>query len=272
MHASYKFCLFSLTGHAARADASRIGFFLSDITDLEDPNRVFALDPEDLARINPNTGTLPVLRTQRDADITAGIYRRVPVLWNERRQDGNAWAMSFKRLFDMTDDSDLFRSREELELEGWELQGNVFGRDGERMMPLYEAKMVDFFNHRAADVVKSPTAVNRQNQPRYLPAEELQDPARLALPLKWIQQDGTIPTRRNDRNVHVKGLSYVSLRRGGTETGSAGGATSPPQPTSAPPSQPSSPYGRRQHLHPDAPPRGAPAGRGHGRHPVFACF
>ena len=62
-----------------------------------------------------------------------------------------------------------------------DLHGNVFTRDGKRMLPLYEAKMVDFFNHRAADVVKSETAVNRQNQPRYLTAEELQDPARCAI-------------------------------------------------------------------------------------------
>lgn len=206
VHSSYKFCLFSLTGRATHADASRVGFFLSDITDLEDPNRVFALDPEDLARINPNTGTLPVFRTQRDADITAGIYRRVPVLWNEGRRDGNPWGMTFKRLIDMTDDSDLFRSREQLEDEGWELRGNVFERDGGRMLPLYEAKMVDFYNHRAADVVKSLTAVNRQNQPKYLSAEELQDPARLAMPLNWIQQNGMIPTRRNNKDVSVKGV------------------------------------------------------------------
>lgn len=202
----YKFCLLSLTGRAASADASRIGFFLSDITDLEDPNRVFALDPDDLARINPNTGTLPVFRTQRDADIAAGVYRRIPVLWNEGRRDGNPWGMAFKRLFDMTDDSDLFRSRERLEGEGWELRGNVFERGGERMLPLYEAKMVDFFNHRAADVVKSLTAVNRQNQPKYLIAKELQDPARSALPLNWIQEEGDIPTRRNGRDVDVKGI------------------------------------------------------------------
>jgi hypothetical protein len=202
----YKFCLLSLTGRATRADASRIGFFLSDVTDLEDPNRVFALDPEGLARINPNTGTLPVFRTQRDADITADVYRRIPVLWNEGRRDGNPWGMVFKRLFDMTDDSDLFRTRERLEAEGWELHGNVFERGEERMLPLYEAKMVDFFNHRAADVVKSLTAVNRQNQPRYLPTEELQDPVRLALPLNWIQRDGMIPTRRNNRDVEVKGI------------------------------------------------------------------
>ncbi|MFF8979689.1 Eco57I restriction-modification methylase domain-containing protein [Streptomyces cellulosae] len=203
----YKFCLLSLTGRAARANASRIGFFLSDITELEDPNRVFALDPEDLGRINPNTGTLPVFRTQRDADITAGIYRRIPVLWNEKRRDGNPWRMAFKAtFFHMTDDSDLFRSRERLEAEGWELRGNVFERDGERMLPLYEAKMVDFFNHRAADVVKSLTAVNRQNQPRYLLTEELQDSTRLALPLNWVQRDGTISTRRNNKDVQVKGI------------------------------------------------------------------
>ncbi|MFJ2962230.1 Eco57I restriction-modification methylase domain-containing protein [Streptomyces collinus] len=202
----YKFCLLTVTGREAQPEASRIGFFLSDITDLEDSNRVFALDSEDLARLNPNTGTLPVFRTQRDADITASVYRRMPVLWNETRRDGNPWKMSLKRLFDMTDDSDLFRSREWLEAEGWELRGNVFERDGERMLPLYEAKMVDFFNHRAADVVKSLTAVNRQNQPKYLATEELRNPARLALPLNWIQRDGEIPTRRNNKDVQVKGI------------------------------------------------------------------
>lgn len=82
----------------------------------------------------------------------------------------------------MTDDSDLFRTRKQLEDEGWQSEGNVFTQGGERMLPLYEAKMVDFFNHRAADVVKSLTALNRQNQPRYLSDEELRDPARLAIP------------------------------------------------------------------------------------------
>ncbi|MGC0374094.1 Eco57I restriction-modification methylase domain-containing protein [Streptomyces sp. SAI-229] len=207
VHSSYKFCLLALTGQDVHADASRVGFFLSDITDLEDSNRVFTLDPEDLARINPNTGTLPVFRTQRDADITAGVYRRIPVLRKEGQRDGNPWQLTFKAtFFHTTDDSDLFRSREKLEADGWELKGNIFERGEERMLPLYEAKMVDFFNHRAADVVKSLTAVSRQNQPRYLSTEELQDAARLAMPLNWIQQDGTIPTQRNKKDVHIKGI------------------------------------------------------------------
>ena len=106
----------------------------------------------------------------------------------------------------MTDDSDLFHTRENLEAEGWELEGNVFNCGEERMLPLYEAKMVDFFNHRAADVVKSETAVNRQNQPRYLSAAELLDDERFALPLNWIAESGLIKIRRGGKEVSVPGV------------------------------------------------------------------
>lgn len=75
------------------------------------------------------------------------------------------------------------------------------------MLPLYEAKMANFFNHRAADVIKSETAVNRQNQPRYLTLTELQNPNRFALPLHWIADEGMIPTRRNSKDVMIPGVS-----------------------------------------------------------------
>lgn len=73
VHSSYKFCLLSFTGPALREPAARLGFFLGDITDLDDANRVFALSPEDLALINPNTSTLPAYRTRRDAELTTTI-------------------------------------------------------------------------------------------------------------------------------------------------------------------------------------------------------
>ncbi|WP_030037717.1 Eco57I restriction-modification methylase domain-containing protein, partial [Streptomyces resistomycificus] len=204
----YKFCLISLTGRAAPEPAAQYGFFLSDIGDLDNPERVFTLSPEDLTLINPNTGTLPIFRNRRDANLTTGIYRRMPVLWHEGRRDGNPWEMAFKAtLFHMTDDSDLFRASGRLEDDGWQLEGNTFVRGEERMLPLYEAKMVNFFNHRAADVVKSLTALNRQNQPSYLTAEELQDPARLATPLAWVQEGGTIKSRRRGKDVKVPGVN-----------------------------------------------------------------
>lgn len=207
VHPGYKFCLLSLTGQALREPAARFGFFLSDITDLDNPENVFAVTPEDLALINPNTGTLPIFRNRRDADLTTKIYRRFPVLQNETTRDGNPWRTDFKYIFRSANDRDLLRTRADLEEAGWQLRGNTFMRGDERMLPLYEAKMVDFFNHRAADVVKSATAVNRQNQPRYLSVNDLQDPTRQALPLNWIQDTGTISAQRNDRKVEVPGVS-----------------------------------------------------------------
>ncbi|MGC4768891.1 Eco57I restriction-modification methylase domain-containing protein [Micromonospora sp. DT44] len=203
VHSSYKFCLLSATGRGLTEPAARYAFFLEDPTDLDDADRVFALAPEEITLINPNTGTLPVFRSRRDADLTAAIYRRIPVLWSERGRGSNLWRLSFKRLFDMTDDSDLFRSREQLEAEGWELHGNVFVRGEERMLPLYEAKMVSYFNHRAADVVKSLTALNRQNQPRYLSVDDLRDPYRCGVSQNWVAEDGLISTQRNGADVSV---------------------------------------------------------------------
>ena len=55
--------------------------------------------------------------------------------------------------------------------------------------PLYEAKMLSFFDHRAADVVKSATAQHRQNQPRYLTDEEKDDPNREAIGLYWVDEE-----------------------------------------------------------------------------------
>lgn len=59
----------------------------------------------------------------------------------------------------------------------------------ERMLPLYEAKMLGPYDHRNADVVKSETAQQRQNQPRYLSTEEHQDPRREAVPINWVREE-----------------------------------------------------------------------------------
>lgn len=59
----------------------------------------------------------------------------------------------------------------------------------ERMLPLYEAKMLDIYDHRNADVVKSETAGKRQNQPRYWSDAEHRDVNREPLPLAWVREE-----------------------------------------------------------------------------------
>ncbi|PZT77670.1 MULTISPECIES: Eco57I restriction-modification methylase domain-containing protein [unclassified Streptomyces] len=191
VHRSFKFSLLSLTGRGLSERAARFAFFLRDPAELADAGKVFALTPEEITLLNPNTGTCPVFRSRRDAEITLGIYERVPVLIDEGDPDGNPWGVTFGTMFHMSNDSHLFRTREELTAEGFQPAGNAFVGAGRLMLPLYEAKMVDAYNHRAADVVKSATAVKRQNQPAYLSDEDRASAFRLAVPGSWVDRAET---------------------------------------------------------------------------------
>ncbi|MEU3307424.1 hypothetical protein [Nocardiopsis sp. NPDC006832] len=146
--ARQRFSLLSLHGDKAPVPVADYAFFLHEPAHLDDGSRSFELTADEIALLSPNTGSIPLFQSRRDADLTLSIYRRIPVLWKEGQRDGNPWAIRFKRLFDMTDDSGLFRDMMGLEKEGWELRGNVFERESRRMMPLYEAKMAHHFDHR----------------------------------------------------------------------------------------------------------------------------
>jgi hypothetical protein len=204
VHRSYKFSLLTLAGSARPVTTgANFVFFARQIEDLADPDRRFTLTAEDIKLLNPNTRTCPVFRTRRDAELTKSIYRRVPVLIREGDPDGNPWGIKFSTMFHMSNDSHLFRTRQQLEDMGYILEGNVFVRpessggsptavgttatDG-RYLPLYEAKMIDFFDHRRARVVISATATVRQAQPEYLTIAEHSNPEELPLPRCWTPE------------------------------------------------------------------------------------
>lgn len=191
VHRSFKFCMLSVSGEQRPNDAARFAFFALNAEEARDPGKVFTLSPEEIALLNPNTRTAPVFRSSRDAAITKGIYQRVPVLLNERTGE-NPWGISFMRMFDMSNDSGLFRTAEQLEADGWTLDGNRYRKGDGQMLPLYEAKMTGFWNHRAADVVISPTAIQRQAQPEYISTEVLADPNRLAIPNYWVKETDVV--------------------------------------------------------------------------------
>ncbi|GAB4262059.1 MAG: hypothetical protein Kow00122_18590 [Thermoleophilia bacterium] len=124
-----KFCLLTLTGAAAPATrGAEFAFFCHRTDDLRDPERRFTLSAEDIALLNPNTRTCPVFRSRRDAELTKAVYRRGPVLVREGPPEENPWGVSFTTMFHMSNDSHLFRTRQELESQGWRLEGNVFVR------------------------------------------------------------------------------------------------------------------------------------------------
>lgn len=180
--ARQRFSLLSLHGAKAPVPVADYAFFLHEPAHLDDGSRSFELTADEIALISPNTGSIPLFQSRRDADLTLSIYRRIPVLWEEGHRDGNPWGIRSKRLFDMTDDSGLFRDKMGLEKAGWELRGNVFEREDRRMLPLYEAKMAHHFDHRWNGF--TPAGATRQPE-----QAEKRDPEYAPLPRYWVPED-----------------------------------------------------------------------------------
>ncbi|MCF3946948.1 Eco57I restriction-modification methylase domain-containing protein [Acidiphilium iwatense] len=152
-----KFCLLTL-GH--RENAARFAFFLTDPAQLAESERTFTLSLEQIAAINPNTRTAPVFRSRSDAELTAKIYRNVPVFIDESGgEPGNPWGASFMTMFHMSNDSGLFRTAPELEKQGFARHGadwlpkgaGTAEDDSRQLVPLYEGKMIHQFDHRRGD-------------------------------------------------------------------------------------------------------------------------
>ena len=187
----FKFCAVVFGGGERRFDETDCAFFLHDTRTIADPNRCFPLAPDDFARVNPNTGTAPIFRTRRDADITRRVYERHPVLVD--RSDGEerrAWPVRYVRMFDMTNDSHLFQRPAQLDEAGfYPVDGSRWKRGDELYLPLYEGKMVQAFDHRAASVVVNPRNLNRPAQPRQTTLKEHTDTNWMPAPQFWVSED-----------------------------------------------------------------------------------
>ena len=188
IHASFKFCALIFGGEARQFTETECAFFLHDVETIKDPDRCFPLAPSDFRRVNPNTGTSPVFRTRRDADITRRIYELHPVLVDRSRgKERRAWPVRYVRMFDMTNDSRLFRTSERLRNEGYyPVEGNRWKKGDELYLPLYEGKMVQAYDHRAASVTVNPENLNRPGQPREATFGEHANPSWLPEPQFWV--------------------------------------------------------------------------------------
>ena len=162
IHASFKFCALIVGGSERTFPETRCGFFLPDTDTVNDPDRAFTLSPDDFARVNPNTGTAPVFRTRRDADLTRRIYQNHPVLVDRSNDDERrVWPVKYVRMFDMTNDSHLFRTAAQMEDEGiYPVQGNRWKRGKELYLPLYQGRMIQHFDHRASSVRFNPESTH----------------------------------------------------------------------------------------------------------------
>ena len=190
LHTKTKFCLLTVS-NSSNEDTS-FAFMSTNLNHLKDKQRVFSISSKEIILFNPNTGNCPLFRSSADAELTKKIYQHVPVLENEKT-GSNPWGISFMRMFDMSNDSALFKNEPD---------------DG--LVPLYEAKMFWHFDHRwtsyshteinnLTDVDKA--NVNKFTNPRYwVKQQEVETRLLDKWNKKWLLCFRGVTDSRNERS------------------------------------------------------------------------
>ena len=180
----YKFCLLTTGKKQSKPRAVQGGFYLTRLDHLLDPNRIYTLQTSDFALLNPNTKTCPTFRTRRDAELTAKIYRKCGHIIENEKTGDNPWKVKFGSMFNMSTDSNLFRTYEQLTDAGAKMTGNrLTTPDGTVYVPLYEGKMIWHYNHHYGTW---PTGGDRPNAIDSPSLEEMQDPSSCIIPWYWV--------------------------------------------------------------------------------------
>jgi Eco57I restriction-modification methylase len=171
----FKFCTLVFGGLQRQFKQTRCAFYLHQLAELDDAKRILTLTAEDFSRVNPNTGAAPIFRSQRDADITLKLYAQHPVLVKHgevkqstgQQPDVKVWPVKYATMFHMTNNSHLFLKAAELTKQGFKpaALNRWVNAAGAQAVPLYEGKMVQMYDHRAADVVVNADNLHRAAQP-----------------------------------------------------------------------------------------------------------
>ena len=223
VHASFKFCALLFGGLARTFRQTRCAFYLHQLAELDDPSRTLTLTAEDFSRVNPNTGAAPIFRSQRDADITLRLYAAHPVLVKHgetsksigQKPDVKAWPVKYQRMFDMTNDSNLFLKADELKKQGFKpaALNRWVNANGAQAVPLYEGKMVQMFDHRAADVVVNQANLKRAAQQEAIDATDKTVFDRYPAPQYWVNDSDVDKTWTEQWCIAYKSVTAPSNMR-----------------------------------------------------------
>ena len=204
----FKFCVLLLGGEERNFEQTECAFFLQDTRTISNPDRCFPLASDDFSRVNPNTVTAPIFRTRRDAEITLGIYERHPVLVDRSSgEERRVWPVRYHTMFHMANDSHLFRTAPQLEVDGfYPVEDNRWKKGDDLYVPLYQGRTIWQFDHRANSIRVN--SANTHNPYLSEPVTVVQhaDPGFAPRPQYWV------PTENVEAGMIGTGRWLVGFR------------------------------------------------------------
>ena len=195
----FKFCAIVFSPGGRSFSNTRFATFVRNVEHLKHEDSTIEISLEHIRKVNPNSHTTPVYRWRRDPELSVAIYSRLPVLVDRSSgEEVKAWPVKYLRMFDMANDSQLFRTRSELEEQegAYHIGGNRFSGPAGEWVPLYEGKMVQAFDHRAASIVIAEKNLYRRGQGHATDISEHEAPDFLPKPRYYV-------LRKEDMSVQI---------------------------------------------------------------------
>jgi hypothetical protein len=213
-----KFCVFVFGGVSRITPFMSCAFYLKSPVELRNSGRILRIHASDLLSINPNTASMPMLSSQKDADLTAAIYRSNPVLV---LRDGAAvkatWPIRYKQgTHNVSSDSASFVRPDKLDSRTWEVDASGHLSNGQQVMVrLFEGKMVQMYDHRAATIKVNPENLRRPAQEVPTTAQEKADPKFSPKPQYYVPSDSFDFSVLPDTFLALKDVTSPTNVRGG---------------------------------------------------------
>lgn len=149
-----RYALLTLKKNRLISHEIKFGFQLVTVDDLHDESRIFILSTSDLDLFSPLTNTIPVFDSNRQKVIATKIYQNFGVLVDEKKEK-NSWGLKYIRLFDMSNDSNLFCRTDNFPFITDFGKGTIINNN-EEFLPLYEGKYIQRYDHRFASYENIP--------------------------------------------------------------------------------------------------------------------
>ncbi|HVN96860.1 MAG TPA: N-6 DNA methylase [Syntrophorhabdaceae bacterium] len=213
VHPQFRFCLLTITRHI-QPNPTVFVYYAHDPSELTDRVRRICLSPDDVACMNPNTKTMPILITQRDAELCLRSHRKHPILHQEV-EDVNLYKVEFWTTFYIKEASAQFLPNKEQNRK-------------ENSLAVYEGKMCHQFDHRFASFAHESTNIDtvpasaKENpwlfaNPRYVVSSQIFDEAtQKRLRFGWFLGVRDITNATNERTciafVYPRLASFDTIR------------------------------------------------------------
>ena len=187
VHSSYSFSLLTIRS-AKQTDCV---FYASNESHLDDTQRLVHFMLDDIPLLNPNTQTVPLVRTEADLELCRKLYKSAPVLMREQsnEQKLSPWNIQTLQMFNMSTDSGLFLSKGTPAYEQALQQGKT-------LVPLYEGKLFHQFDHRFASYELN--TKNGKLEPVDVTLEQKQRSSFTISPQYWVDAD-EVQTKLNQK-------------------------------------------------------------------------